>query len=274
MTRSLRRGIAVSTVAAAMVGTFTVAAQANPIITVSSDASALAAALGVTGVNTAILAGDSQAGTFTDADATPVFFSSGLFLTSGVGSCIPGPNSSGSCTGGGSSSTLTINFTPSADATTIGFKFIFGSEEFPEFVDTAFQDSFQFLVNGVNFAKLTNGNLVTIDNLWQSDDYVPNHADFTRLGITHGTSTIDHRTQLDGFSTILQFVAPVNAGAPNTLVLTIMDVGDSAFDSAVMIQGGSFEENPDPDPIPEPASVMLFGLGAMAAATRMRKRIA
>ncbi len=55
-------------------------------------------------------------------------------------------------------------------------------------------------------------------------------------------------TQLDGLTTVLSFIAPVNPGVQNTLVLAIADAGDTILDSAVFIAGGSFAApGADPD---------------------------
>ena len=55
-------------------------------------------------------------------------------------------------------------------------------------------------------------------------------------------------TQLDGLTTVLSFIAPVNPGVQNTLVLAIADAGDTILDSAVFIAGGSVAApGADPD---------------------------
>lgn len=234
---------------------------AAPVMTVSSDATLLADTLRGANpftITSAVLTSDgAEAGTFTDADGSPIFFNNGVFLTSGVASCVPGPNSLEDCTGEGTFTQLLVHFTPSAGASSIGFNFRFGSEEFHEYVGDIFQDHFFFEVNGVNYAKLHNGSIVTIDSVAASADYIRNDGAF---------GPIDHRTELDGFTTILQFVAPVNPLQDNTLRLYISDVSDDILDSAVFIESGTLQENPPVPGIPEPAtwSLLAGSLGVLA----------
>jgi len=49
--------------------------------------------------------------------------------------------------------TLTFKFIPTAD--TISFQYVFGSEEYSEFVGTPFNDTFAFLLNGHNIALIS-----------------------------------------------------------------------------------------------------------------------
>ncbi|MCA1993046.1 MAG: choice-of-anchor L domain-containing protein, partial [Coleofasciculus sp. S288] len=60
---------------------------------------------------------------------------------------------------------LTIEFDADATADKLSFQYVFGSEEFLEFVDSMYNDSFELLLNGVNLAKLSDGQPVTIKNL-------------------------------------------------------------------------------------------------------------
>ena len=66
--------------------------------------------------------------------------------------------------------------------------------------------------------------------------------------ITRQNGGLGLNTQLDGLTTVLSFIAPVNPGVQNTLVLAIADAGDTILDSAVFIAGGSFAApGADPD---------------------------
>src|SRR5699024_7074390 len=62
-------------------------------------------------------------------------------------------------------------------------------------------------------------------------------------------------TGLNGLTTVLGFEAPVNAGEVTTLKLAIADVQDSIFDSAVMIQAGSFSSPVNTPPVAENLTV-------------------
>ncbi len=120
----------------------------------------------------------------------------------------------------------------------------------------------------MNYAKLPNGEDVTIDNVWTSGHYTPNHESETKLGKTYGVSVLDDRTGMDGFTKKLQFIAPVNPGVKNKLRLFITDIGDTQLDSAVLLQAGSLVTNPVD--VPEPSAFLLVGAGALALALRKR----
>ncbi|MDP2523986.1 choice-of-anchor L domain-containing protein [Neptunomonas phycophila] len=122
-------------------------------------------------------------------------------------------------------SILTFDFTPQGDQ--LEFSYVFGSEEYPEFANSSFNDVFGFFVNDVNYALLPDGSPVAINNVnadRNSEFYIDN--------------TNEQRdTELDGLTTVLSFAAPVNPGVSNTITLAIADTSDDVYDSAVFIQG-------------------------------------
>lgn len=107
-------------------------------------------------------------GTFVAGDNTDLGLDKGLLLTSGFVENAVGPNTSGSTTGGnggGGDDDLDVlsqqsgNGSPSNDACILEldvfvktdqltFEYVFGSEEYSEFVGTNFNDIFAFLVSG------------------------------------------------------------------------------------------------------------------------------
>ncbi|MEZ5403740.1 MAG: choice-of-anchor L domain-containing protein [Bryobacteraceae bacterium] len=241
--------------------------QAAPIVTaVSSDATALANALasGNPGIviNSATLGGDADVGTFTGATGL-LPFADGIFLTTGVASCIPGPNNSVGCDGDTvTESILTIVFTPTGN--TISFQYVFGSDEYPEFVSQNVNDTFTFLLNGTNIALVPGtGDTISVDtvNATQNSGYFTDNE----LG------GID--LQYDGFvglSQALFATGAVNPGVQNTLEIRIFDQGDDLYDSGVFLRGGSFVDAPPPG-VPEPATVMITGAG-LAGLALLRRR--
>jgi hypothetical protein len=130
-------------------------AHASPVVTASNDGTVLANAIagsGITVSNVSCSGATSNAsGTFTNGTAT-VGFDQGLVLTTGTVDCIPGPNNSGSGTGGGTTSSLKFDFTSNTGK--VFFQYVFGSEEYNEVVNSGFNDQFQLLLNGTNIALL------------------------------------------------------------------------------------------------------------------------
>jgi len=285
----MRRLVTAAAAAIAMLYTAGTVSAAPIVVTPTNNGDVLAATLlagvsGITGV-TAVYAenGSNMSGTFTGGTGV-LGFDSGIVLTTGLATNIIGPNNSGSASGGGTSSSLTLSFTPNGD--NISFAYHFGSEEYNEFTGSSFNDNFSFFVNGVNYALIPGTNtMVSINNMncvSNSSFYTSNSNSSTPNGVTCGNAGLD--TQLDGLTTLLTFVAPVNVGVTNTLQMIINDVGDSIYDSAVMIQGGTLQvcgtpgqpacpgPGPGPGQVPEPTGLVLFGTGFAAAALVRRFR--
>lgn len=225
--------------------------------------------------NVAYVGANNASGQF--SGAADIFdVASGVVLTTGNATSIVGPNTAddiGESNGqpgdpalavlaqGGDptpvstfdASSLLIEFTPIGNA--IQFTYVFGSDEYNEFVGEGYNDVFAFYVNGVNFALVPGSGVpVSVDtiNLFSSPG----------LYVNNDPSEFDvppFNTQLDGFTRALAFQAPVNAGRVNTLRLAIADVNDDAYDSAVMIQAGSLISVATVV-APEPGTLVLLAL--------------
>ncbi|KAL7543599.1 hypothetical protein ACHAXR_012911, partial [Thalassiosira sp. AJA248-18] len=143
----------------------------------------------------------------------------------------------------------------------LSFEYIFGSEEYYEYVDFPFNDAFAFFLNGENIALLPDGvTEVTINNI--------NHNENTQY--FHGNDksesggVIYPLIEADGFTTKL-----IASGTPheewNTIKLAIADVADRILDSYVLLSARSFTcvertEAPtkSPTPPPTPFDCMIF----------------
>ena len=124
---------------------------------------------------------------------------------------------------------LQFDFVP--QFSTVQFDYVFGSEEYLEYVNEGFNDVFGFFVNGVNCATVpgTEGTPVSVDTI--------NTGVNTGFFRNNAGASID--TELDGLTTMLQCDAAVNPGVTNTMRLAIADGGDSILDSAAFIRAGS-----------------------------------
>lgn len=146
--------------------------------------------------------------------------------------------------------TLEIRFDASATVETLFFQYAFGSEEFPEWAGSEFNDFFTLELNGTNLALLNQSvgsdRVVRVNNLASSPtgpfspDYVNNPA---------GSATL---TKLDGYTRPLTFAGPVVTGS-NLLRIQIADVSDSILDSAVFVKGGTLGTVDPAQPPPPPA---------------------
>lgn len=153
-----------------------------------------------------------------------------LILSSGRVTDISTPNSSGSqgtdlgalgVAGDTASLSLTIPVPKKAGA--IGFNFTFLSEEFPEYVGSAFNDFFRARLNGSDIVRDINGKPIEVNN------------NFFDPGLSA------NGTFFDGQTTPLSVRASLPKGAENVnLTLQVGDVGDGVYDSAAFVSGLQF----------------------------------
>jgi hypothetical protein len=130
---------------------------------------------------------------------------------------------------------LQFDFVP--QNSTISFQYVWGSEEYPDFVNAGFNDVFAFFVNGKNAALVPGTTTpVSVDNInstTNSQYYVDN---------TSGAFF----TQMNAFTKVLPVNAAVNPGQVNHIKLAIEDTGDDIYDSWVLIKAGSLSSPPAP----------------------------
>ena len=199
-------------------------------------------------------------GAFTGGTA-PIGFESGVILGSGNATNVLPPNNNDFLTAAFAlpgdadldllipgyltqdATVLEFDFIPAGSVLT--FRYVFASEEYNEYANTAFNDVFGFFVNGVNRALLPDGitvvsiNNVNAGNIGGSGSPVPVNPTFYRNNDCSDLPCPNIDTQADGLTVVLALTADVNPGVPNHMKLAIADAGDQALDSWVFIQGGS-----------------------------------
>ena len=124
---------------------------------------------------------------------------------------------------------IDVDFIPTGNVMTM--RFVFSSEEYPEYVNSNFNDIMGVWINGA-FVPVTVGNGTTainnINPLTQPNLFTSNIGD-------------DYNTEMDGFTVTLSLTIPVNAGVVNTIRIGIADTGDAAYDSNLIIVGDSVQ---------------------------------
>lgn len=194
-----------------------------------------------------------QLGTFSYT-GTGFPFHSGLVMTTGNVSVAAGPNSSGSSSAAvtpsytdvqlqtvssGVTSCAALDFDFVAYSDTFAFNYVFGSEEYEEFVGTSYNDVFAFFLTGLdpvtyatttrNVALIPNTVLpVAINNV--------NHQSHTNYYIHNSNGCVEY----DGYTTRLTAQASILACQTYHMHLAIGNVSDNAYDSGVFLEEGSF----------------------------------
>ena len=185
---------------------------------------------------------DGQGGTFTGFDMTTpqnqrVNIRDGVVLTSGLATDALGPNdltntTTAHLTAGDpdldalvaietfDANALTINFTTDVGTRSVLFDFVFGSEEYNEFLNSTFNDAFGAYLDGQQVSFDINGRPITVNN------------NFFRINNINASIDIEY----DGLTPRIRTTAPLNPTITNhTLKFVIADTGDPAFDSGVFI---------------------------------------
>ncbi|MEB3265765.1 MAG: choice-of-anchor L domain-containing protein [Cyanobacteriota bacterium] len=113
------------------------------------------------------------------------------------------------------------------EAVSISFDLVFGSDEYPEWVDL-FVDGAVVIVNGVNYALFERNAAQPLSVISRNlaAGYFQNNA--------NGALPIEY----DGVSRVLRIVAPIRGGGQlNSIKIAIADTGDHIYDSGLFIAG-------------------------------------
>lgn len=141
----------------------------------------------------------------------------------------------------------TITFIPTAD--TLRFKYVFASEEYPEYSCSPFNDVFGFFISGpglngpyqnnaVNIAKIPGTNLpVSINNIHPSN---PPGCPALNVQYYHNNNFSNNQPVYDGFTDVFVAEVVVTPCETYTIKLSVCDVSDQAFDTGVFLEAKSF----------------------------------
>ena len=214
-------------------------------------------------ISNATLTGHAEAaGTFTDGEFG---ITQGILLTTGMATIAAGPNDDSNAGynnfGLGDGDLTALAGFPTFDAcilefdfvslgTSVNFTYVFGSEEYNEYVCSSYNDVFAFFVDGpgydnVNMALVPGTEqyvgINTINNgtigIYGNSDI----CDSTHLG--NSAYFVDNMTgthlQYDGYTVPLGFSISVTPGETYHLKLAIADAADHVLDSGVFIEAYS-----------------------------------
>jgi hypothetical protein len=123
------------------------------------------------------------------------------------------------------------------------FQYVFGSEEYPEFVGSSFNDVFGFFITGDNPAggAYSNENIAIIPGT--SLPVAINNVN----AVSNPTYYVDNQTLngqtivFDGFTTVLTAQISVTPSTPYHLKMAIADAGDGVYDSGIFLKAQSMK---------------------------------
>jgi len=212
-------------------------------------------------------------GTFSNGSSS-LNLGSGVILCTGDVNVLPGPNVDADADGGFNNDTpedadlkklasgnqydlakIEFDFVPTAN--TVKFEFVFGSEEYCEFVGTTYNDVFGFFISGPGITGTQNIGLipntttpVTINNV----NHTKNTAAYrnNNNGLCGGLPALAiNDLELDGFTKVFTATANLQPCQKYHIKLAIADIADEKYCSAVFLKANSF--NAGGQVIAEPA---------------------
>ena len=220
---------------------------------------------GVTITNVTYTGASVAIGEFSNGGTTNLGLLSGIVLSTGKVTDVVGPNnSSGKSTNNNTGSdpqlasliTASINdaavlefdFVPISD--TIRFRYVFGSEEYPEYV-FSYNDVFGFFMTGPNPAggNFTNKNIAIVPGTTNTPVSIYNiNNGSTNTGPCVNCSYYVDNTggltvQFDGMTTVLTAWSVVVPCQSYHMKLAIGDAGDHVLDSGVFLEANSFSSS-------------------------------
>jgi uncharacterized repeat protein (TIGR01451 family) len=220
------------------------------------------AGTGVTVSNVAFTGANNAAGTFSGGTGV-IGFESGVVMgtgsvqSSGSVKGVEGPNeATGNTTVNGTAgdeditdlagfdtndaAVLEFDFVP--QFSTIQFSYVFTSDEYNEFANREFNDTFAFFVNGTNCALVpgtTTPVSVNTINGGRPFGTDAQHPELYRNNSTNDPGPATIATEMDGLTTVLPCNALVAAGESNHMKLAIADGSDANLDSNVFLRADS-----------------------------------
>lgn len=141
---------------------------------------------------------------------------------------------------------LSFNFIPQGNE--VSFRYVFGSEEYNEFVGTQYNDAFGFFIQGPgipggvqNMAKIPATNapvaINSVNNGYSAGCSNGSGASNPNYFVDNCNGTT---VQYDGFTKVLTAKSTVIPCSTYTFYLVITDAGDGIYDSGVFLEAKSF----------------------------------
>ncbi|MEI6122557.1 MAG: choice-of-anchor L domain-containing protein [Bacteroidota bacterium] len=239
------------------------AAKAQLVISPPSSYTQIVNDFILTGVSATnvVYTGDSNAiGTFAGGNTTNLGMNDGIILTTGVINGIPAigdtaskfANTYNSQPGDALLSAILSYSNPTMDAAVLEFdlvpvgnilefKYVFASEEYPEFAGSSFNDMFGFFISGAmpSGGNYINTNIALIPGT--STEVCINNINATTNSAYYVDNTGGLTVVFDGFTTVLTAQVNVIPSSTYHLKMALADVADGMFDSGIFLKTQSMK---------------------------------
>lgn len=144
---------------------------------------------------------------------------------------------------------LEFDFIPQAD--TVRFRYVFGSEEYNDYVNSV-NDAFAFVLSGVttalaptNIALIPGSSTpITINNVNNGNSGGVSAGPCTNCSYYRDNINGAINCVYDGLTTVLTAKHPVICGEKYHIKIAIADASDDVYDSGVFLEAGSFSSIP------------------------------
>ncbi|MEM6722915.1 MAG: choice-of-anchor L domain-containing protein [Bacteroidota bacterium] len=179
---------------------------------------------------------------------------SGIVLTSGQSINAQGPNSAGGTgtslgnpgdadldglSNANTNDACVLEFDVFAVTDMLQFNYVFGSDEYPEFVNSGFNDVFGFFISGPGIVGDQNIALIPGTSTPVAINNVNDQLNTAFYVDNQGSSCNGQSIEYDGHTTVLTAMATVQPCQTYRLKLAVADAGDFIFDSGVFIEAQS-----------------------------------
>ncbi len=204
-------------------------------------------------VNNVVMTCDTTAIGVFNGTASNLGLAYGIVMTSGDKTETIGPNnSSGAGLDNGTPGDADLNTIASATtfnacvlefdfipiSNTMAVRYVFGSEEYLEYVNSGYNDVFAFFISGPGITGKKNIALIPGTSTPVSIDNVNNVANAAYYFDNENPPGVS--VQYDGFTKVLTATQTVQACQTYHIKLAVADAGDGILDSGVFLEAGSF----------------------------------
>ncbi|AKS44642.1 Hint domain-containing protein [Octadecabacter temperatus] len=124
---------------------------------------------------------------------------------------------------------MVVDFIPTDAVMTM--QFVFSSEEYPEYSNSIYNDAVGVWINGTHVPLSIANSGTTINTVNQTNN----------INLYNDNTSDQFNTEMDGFTVTMTLTIPVNVGTTNTIKIGIADVGDSSYDSNLLISADSVQ---------------------------------